>query len=494
MNRQTLKPEGVRRTAWHGIVPSSPPSSLAALLLLLGVATTLRLSGALNSLWLDEIWSLDLAATVRSPLDVFTSLHHENNHYLNTLFLYLAGNHGDWPGYRLPSLLAGTGSVFMAWLIGMRRSLADAFFTLATITFSYVLILYSSEARGYATVVFCAFLAYYLLERYLEEQRPGTAMLFSLVTVLGLMSHLMFVAFLCPAFFLSCWRLTRDRIASRRIIAGLTALFGLPLSFSLLLYWVDIRKITEGGGDQVRLYEAFRNALAWVLGTTPATAVTWMSALAALVILAAGILLLWRKQRDLALFYLSVILIFPLLLALFRGSTALYVRHFLIAIAFLQLLWGFVLAEIFRSSQAGRIISCVLLACYLIPNCWHTSTLLRYGRGDYREAISFMATVSSGEKVTIGSDHEFRIGTVLKFQDQRLLRGKKLHDFGEQGWPAGGPEWFISHKESYEDPSPPGLEISDSEGNRYGLVKTLPTAPLTGLYWYIYHNGRMTIN
>jgi len=55
-------------------------------------------------------------------------------------------------------------------------------------------------------------------------------------------------------------------------------------------------------------------------------------------------------------------------------------------------------------------------------------------------------------------------------------------------WPKGGTEWFISHKESFEDPAPPGMQVNDNAGNGYELVKTFPSAPLSGLHWYVYHN------
>lgn len=494
MSQHALKPGGVRLTGWQEIVPAASPTILATFILLLVVATVLRCRGALNSLWLDEIWSLDLAATVRSPLDIFTSLHHENNHYLNTLYLYLAGNHGDWPGYRIPSLLAGIGSVFMAWLIGRRRSLVDALFSLTAIAFSYVLILYSSEARGYATTVFCAFLAYYLLEGYLQDRRPGTSLLFSLVAVLGLLSHLMFASVLCSAVVWSCWRLIHDRTPLKGMLTSMTALFTAPLMISLILYWVDIRKITEGGGDEVPFLVAFRHAMAWVLGTSPSPVLINCSALAAFAILVGGLYLLRQEKNDALIFYLSVTLVFPLLLVFLRSSTALYVRHFLIPIAFIQLLLGFSLAAIYQRVRGGKIISSVLLAIYLLSNCWYTSALIRYGRGDYRNALGFMAAVSKGNEITVGNDHDFRIGTVLKFQDKSVLRGKTLRDFGESGWPPGGPEWLIFHKESYEDPTTVSHEVTDRENNRYGLIRTVPTAPLTGLHWYIYHNVSKTVD
>ena len=110
----------------HGLSADSPHGFsakrpwLIAAALLIGAAG-LRIAAANNDLWLDEIWSLRLAGQVKSPWDVFTSIHHDNNHYLNTLWMWAVGPDRRPLVYRLPSLLAGTAAVAIAGLIGWRR-------------------------------------------------------------------------------------------------------------------------------------------------------------------------------------------------------------------------------------------------------------------------------------------------------------------------------------------------------------------------------------
>ena len=89
----------------------------ACLLALLGLA--LRIPGLFTDVWLDELWSLANADAVHSPLEVFTSIHSDNNHYLYTLYLLAIGDNlgpgpAAWAVYRIPSLLAGVGSVLVA--------------------------------------------------------------------------------------------------------------------------------------------------------------------------------------------------------------------------------------------------------------------------------------------------------------------------------------------------------------------------------------------
>ncbi len=75
-----------------------------------------------------------------------------------------------------------------------------------------------------------------------------------------------------------------------------------------------------------------------------------------------------------------------------------------------------------------------------------------------------------------------------------------LHFYGRQlgnraaiyytlgGWPPSGPEWVISEKESFGAAVPDGPFIVDGAGNQYTLVKTVPSAPLASLHWFVYHN------
>ena len=86
----------------------SPAIAMCGLLI---VSAGLRLLAARGDLWLDELWSLSFARQMTSPLDVWTAIHHDNNHPLNTLYLFvvvhLAGAHASPMLFRLLSLVSG---------------------------------------------------------------------------------------------------------------------------------------------------------------------------------------------------------------------------------------------------------------------------------------------------------------------------------------------------------------------------------------------------
>ena len=110
-------------------------------------AAAIRLVGISKDLWLDEIWSLQVANGLRSPFEVFT-LHHEINHHLNTLWLYWIGPNGSSFQYHMMSFLCGVASVAMAVVIACRRSAASGWIAFVLFGFSYELVAYSTEARG----------------------------------------------------------------------------------------------------------------------------------------------------------------------------------------------------------------------------------------------------------------------------------------------------------------------------------------------------------
>jgi uncharacterized membrane protein len=479
---------------------STHPSKkgLIAAALLLAAAAALRIAGAFNDLWLDEIWSLDTARQVTSPLDVFTRLHHEINHYLNTLWMYWMGNRGNWPGYRIPSLVAGIGTVALAGLIGRRRSRTAAWLAMILTGFSYLLVLYASEARGYSTAVCFSFLAFYALEQCLDRaaaRQPeawGWLGTFWVGAALALLSHLTTAAALAAAGAGAAWRLLlqRDGARVRPADLGRLALWFAPLAaFLALLYVVDIRRVVAGGGTaSPSLIHSYGTALAWAAGTPGADGMKFLCCTAAVTVLVAGLRLHWRERRDLAVFYASAILVFPVALVIIRGSDEVYTRHFVVALAFLLLLAADVLAALFARGGAARVWAIALLAAYLAANGAHTLTLLQRGRGHFRDAVRLIAAQTKGPVATIAGDHDFRVLFMLQFFAQEAMAGKGVQYFPQNQWPAGGVEWIVRQKESFETPALEP-EIHGPGGTRYTLVKTFPSAPLSGLHWFIYHRA-----
>lgn len=452
------------------------------------IAAALRIRGASNDLWLDEIWSLKLAGQISSPLQVFTNIHQDNNHYLNTLWLYICGFRGDWVGYRIVSIVAGVGSVALAGMIGRRRDARTAGFAMALVALGYVQILYSSEARGYSTVVLFSFLSFYELDKFLEKQDWRSAVLFSISSILGFASHLVFFNFFCAAWVWSAWHFAKSGLGLVPVIKRLLACHAAPAVFLLVLYFVDIRhQVALGGtGNGAAVY---LDSFAWTFGSPPGRLGVILAGLLAAGLFLAGVSILRREGVDSWVFFVGVIVVFPILLMIVRHSDVLYVRYFIVGMSFLLLLFGVVLATLWRGDLLGRILCACLTAGFIGVNGWLTSTLFTYGRGDYSDAARFLAEHTKGSIVTVGGDIDFRIGTVVEFYGPLAMGGKTVKYYVRKSWPRGGPEWFISQTESVNDPVPPGEQFTDETGNIYEWVKSFQSAPLSGLHWFVCHNA-----
>ena len=453
-------------------------------LVILICAAALRIRGALNDLTLDEIVSLNNVSGIFSPAGIFTQLHVDNNHYLNSLWLWLAGDHGNWPGYRIPSILAGIGTVVMAWLIGRRRSLAGACIAMFLTGFSYVLVLYSGQARGYSCQVFFAFLSYYLLDIYLQNRSLKIALWFWLSAILGFLSHLDFVTFYGATVPWFAWRLFRLRLRPARIAGNLLLCYAVPAVFLAGLYLVDIRQMAFLGGTPTTQFIGYSTSLAWVL--PPAAQGPWTLAMFAIVAagLLAGCWMLWREKSDLLILFPGVILVLPLLLIIVRDSALLYVRYFIVGIAFSLILLSMVLASLYTRGSRGRMLCLALLLAYCVANGRCILVLFRDGQGNYSEAIRTIVQQSTGPVITIGGDQDFRIGTILQFHKEELQAERKAVYYQRGDWPTRGPEWIICQRESYEEPVPLWTDL----GKRYSLVKTIPAAPLSAQHWFLYHS------
>jgi len=173
-------------------------------------AAAIRVPGIFTDFWLDEIWSLNIAKAIDSPMDVLLSsaARIDNNHPLNTWYLNALGDVRQWWIYRLPALSCGIGSVIVAVHAMWRRGSVAAIVAAALVAFSFPLVFYSSEARGYSPAVFFALLAFDAMLHYVD--RPGwlSAIVFNMACILGFLAHLTFVHFYLAALY---WTLLRAR-------------------------------------------------------------------------------------------------------------------------------------------------------------------------------------------------------------------------------------------------------------------------------------------
>ena len=119
--------------------PFQIPWRLLTLLAGVTAGAVLRVWAAFDNFWLDEIMSLGLAQSISHSWEILT-LHHDNNHILNTLYLFLLGKQQNWVWYRILSVVTGTASVAIIGYGTLRRGFLEAATATVVAALSYPLI------------------------------------------------------------------------------------------------------------------------------------------------------------------------------------------------------------------------------------------------------------------------------------------------------------------------------------------------------------------
>jgi hypothetical protein len=486
------------------------PWHIAVAVVIVAIAAALRIGASFGDLWIDEIWSLAVALRLRSPLEIFTQIHNSNNNHLNTFFLYLLGDQRPWFVYRIPSILAGVGTVLVAGHIGLRRSRTEATLAMLLTGFSYLLVHYSSEARGYSCAMFFDLLAFDFLESYFNSKSVWKLLGFWAACILSLLSHLMFVMVYAAFVVWSVVRLARERRGLARFLAGVTLCQGIPVATFATLYVVAIVNdagLTRQATPDYPLRDVIVETLALAVGG-PQFGWGGLAAatVAGLLCFAAMRFMIRKEKSDEAIFYLAVIIVAPTLLIAFKifsSSDVLLLRYFLGSVVFFLLLLGRFLADWLLGDSRRKIVAASILALVVIGNIWHIARLMQVGRGSYLEAVRFMAGSTPGDTVTFASDHSSAPGVVhyyvtyaRRFGDEKgwiyfpnggapqwLVKPTHVGQRRSSTWPAR-PEWVILHVQDRENAPPPSIRFGT--GEQYTLVREYPYAGLSGYRWFLY--------
>jgi hypothetical protein len=458
-----------------------------AVAIALMLAVVLRFWASFDQFWLDEIWSWMMAIQLRSPVEIITRLHHDNNHHLNTLVLYLFGKDAPFYLYRLPAVLAGIGTVLLCGWVARAWSRPAAVAATLLTGCSFLLIEYSSEARGYAYLMFFTMASFAAMQASLDRPRAIWDVLFGGCAVLGFLSHLTYLFAYVALVAWSVWRrVHRDGwLSSRHAVPFLFQIL-IPSGFLVFLYFIDLRHLQIGGGDAIPIWTVIAQAISVAFGGPLGGAATVAVALAVSFVGVLALVLLYRTGSDLWVPMLTGILIVPVVVEVVTRPRSPYPRYFLVSMLLLQLLISWFLGWLWRW-RAGKVVCVLALAIMLGGNAVLTARLLQYGRGDYEAAVRYMLEQTVGDRVTIASDHDFRNKTVLAFYLARIGDGGRAGYYDYGNWPPEGPEWVVLH--NFDQHFSPASGIKDDHGNTYEFVRVFPYAGLSGFNWALYHNA-----
>lgn len=416
------------------------------------IGAWLRWPALFGDLWMDEIWSFQLAHAEPSALGLFIRQTWANNHLLNTLWLRGLGESTPEFWFRLPSFLCGTLSIpVAAWTLsrwGAGRAVRLLGATLVAVSFFQIQ--YSTEARGYAGAFLCALLALGL--RFSTGTSPAGWLRifgFGLVQTLGMLWHpgyVLFVAGLAVAQLVTVVLSEKERRA--REFGDLVRWQVLPGAVLLTYQILFLSKLRYGAAGYQEPVRPMMEAAGWTLNLV---GFAWGGPLAAALLavgFALGIRQILRSQRELAVALvlscalLPAALVFlhpprvtgnPLLLVLFPRYF-----HLPFSVALLAVAWGL------GGLQRGR-----LAAMFGLPALLSAGLLVllpplhRFGRIGSRQVLEHLASQKDG-LVRIGTNELTRGKIQFGFYARRLGLQDRFVWIEQEYWLITPPDYMIS--------------------------------------------------
>jgi len=454
--------------------------------MLVAVAALFRLPALVTDFWFDEILSYErLAERAHSIGDIFFAgaLKHDNNHHINSLTLYLLGEQPHWVAYRLPSLVAGLIAVAMVVLIGRRRCRLDGLVTGVFVAASSMVVLYSTEARGYAWLLLFAATGFLALDRFLTTRGRAPLWAFWLSMSAGLAAHPAILHFYLGALLWSGFRL-------RATLLDLARLHAVPIVW--IGAWIAFvtRGSVVGGGPPWTWREILDGSLAWTLGypihTVPPLVVA--AACAALVLWDAR--RLWAEGSDEGFFFVGTIL-GPVILMTALSPPYLFPRYFLVPLFFLLVVAGRRTAALAASSTRGRWAAAAVVVLFVGGNTVHVTTMFRERYRNHSSAVRLLTNSAPEGEVTVTSwslDQWTQLP--LAFYASRLGLGDRIEYIPRaelSGRVATAPriDW-VTEVTPPCNAAPPARRSLPPVLGTYVLTASFPVCGPSGMSWYVY--------
>ncbi len=476
-------------------------------LLLIGLAAlfgfALRLAAARGDLWLDELWSLALVSELTSPGQVFWAISHDNNHFLNSLWMYWVGQHQASIVYRLPSVVFGTLTILAGARLGWRTSQATAVAAALITACSYALVDYGSEARGYAGLILAIVLAIDLSQGAVDRLTAsgtnaevgtvggltGDRWRIALVIALGACAHLTMFA---EAAILGLAAVVRLKAGGRSYRETFGAVFGLFWPSLLLLLpiiacvaiGITVRGQFVIGGSMPftpgGFFDGYGGLLRELLGV-PDLVPPWV----AVVLVAVGLILACRAKlvrerwRGLAVVALVV---WPTLVFLCEIKNTNYPRYHLVAGLVVMILLAEVVGQLWARGRFARWCGGALVAGVCLGQVSDISTLLVDHRGSYASAVAVMGYDGPARyEVKKPFSTEF----VSDFYAAKAGLSVTLVD--QSKFCQTPAEWFV-YDSDVGQAVPDALESGPSACQmHYEKRRTFPSARWSGRVWTLFH-------
>jgi hypothetical protein len=392
------------------------------------LALSLRFFGLFHDFWLDEIWSYVMVSQLTSPLQIF-SLTYDNNHFINSFFIYLVGKSDPsyWFKYRILSFVLGVGTIGIAFLITrkMFKGTLERLIAPLLMAASFPLVAYSTEARGYSPVAFFSMVSFYLLREYFDAKRLPLLIAFNCSLMLGFLSHFSFIYIFCGLIVLSFISVAKESFTAKTKIAFILKLFLLPSIALLIIYIPFFLNITYGYGPEYSSITVMDQLTAYLLGYPENSYFRYIFMVIGMAVLIMESITVTKRDAGLGAFFITIILL-PLTFFLITQPKYFNVRYFFVLYPFLIILLTHFSVRLADISLLCKICSVLLVILILTGNFQHILNFIESGRGNYLQAFSYIHKHTDSKQITISGDHTFRNLMVFSFYDKFFMDGKQI--------------------------------------------------------------------
>jgi len=494
--------------------PTLESGRMRTVYVVLGVAIVLvgaglRVQGAMGELWFDEIWSFNIATGLESWHEAFWRYPKDNNHPLNTWWLYMMGVDRENLAYHLFSVITGTASIVVAgWIAARHHTKYVALRMLAAmilVAVMYPFVNYGSEARGYAPMMLFSLLAFACIENP-KATSTHARWGYGLGGILGVLSHL---ATLPILFALSVCFGVRQLLQGRGLVHTVHAtvrlngplVAGLLIFVSGLSYGIHLNNnIIEFGGSTLTC--AGQNCFLTALGAMIRFMIGGFNIvspglLSGFYIMFSIVGVAWlggignRRALPLGLILLGVPLLFFV-----AGQPAIpHGRYFFAVFAFFPLFIVEIMGELFKRGTVARVLSCLALIALVGVNGWAVRQFLHVGRGNTTSALEFILANFGDGPIRIGTEMTYQLQTVMDFTKRHIAPDRSIEIIKFKNIPTVKPAWLISvtiHTENLPATACTGGLLYTLEkgyghwgmsGSTWGLYRLSPTPAPNGCVW-----------
>jgi hypothetical protein len=457
-----------------------------------GLGLALRLRAAAGDLWLDEIWSLNLVKRARTIGDVFIHIPYDNNHFLNSAWLWTVGPNASVVVMRLAAVAFGTLSIPVAAAIGRRFCNLSGAIAAFLIAAGYFFVHYGSEARGYSGMILAILLEYFAIEQICDdEDRRDAFVLFAAAICFGTFSHLTMVeatAVLCVTGAARVMTKTKPLAARLRTVATIFVIAALATLPALACFAVgtlspefrvgvmepfSFSALAQGLAEMARATLGFPQSIGDVAVVTAAAVVAF-----------AFLALITAPRRWFPAFAIFGL---PAVHAALHLPSQFYARFHLTAAVALILLASDALAALWRREGSWRAVAVAGLFLIAAGQGVELRNFFEAGRGAYADAVKTMS-VQGG--VAYSADNlENETKSVVAYEAARL--GVTAAAVGDADWCAAPPGWLIVANTPRSQTAPSERRLAGPAACRtsYRRDRVFPAWGLSGFAWTLFRRS-----